>query len=79
MHPTDKRPNFSWHSRNYILPHSEWIFMLLIEIVFFIFSWWQHSENLASYEQQDAHEFFISMLDRIHEKLGKSSLANKGN
>lgn len=53
--------------------------MCLIEVVFLIFSWWQHSENLASYEQQDAHEFFISMLDRIHEKLGKSSLANKGN
>ncbi|XP_047980267.1 ubiquitin C-terminal hydrolase 22 isoform X1 [Salvia hispanica] len=45
----------------------------------FLYSWWQHSENLASYEQQDAHEFFISMLDRIHDKLGKSSLANKGN
>ncbi|KAL0407871.1 UNVERIFIED_CONTAM: Ubiquitin C-terminal hydrolase 22 [Sesamum radiatum] len=40
-------------------------------------SWWQHSENLASYEQQDAHEFFISMLDRIHEKLGKASLAKE--
>ncbi|KAH6792284.1 ubiquitin-specific protease 22 [Perilla frutescens var. hirtella] len=45
----------------------------------FLYSWWQHSENLASYEQQDAHEFFIAMLDRIHEKLGKSSLANKEN
>lgn len=45
----------------------------------FLYSWWQHSENLASYEQQDAHEFFISMLDRIHEKLGKDNIANKGN
>ena len=34
-------------------------------------SWWQHAANLASYEQQDAHEFFISMLDGIHEKMGK--------
>lgn len=34
-------------------------------------SWWQHAANLASYEQQDAHEFFISMLDGIHEKIGK--------
>ncbi|KAK1324092.1 Ubiquitin carboxyl-terminal hydrolase 22 [Acorus calamus] len=34
----------------------------------FLHSWWQHAANLASYEQQDAHEFFISMLDRIHEK-----------
>lgn len=52
--------------------------MLLTRVVFSVFSWWQHSENLASYEQQDAHEFFISMLDRIHEKLGKSSIANRG-
>uniref|UniRef100_A0A1D1Z5M9 Ubiquitin carboxyl-terminal hydrolase n=1 Tax=Anthurium amnicola TaxID=1678845 RepID=A0A1D1Z5M9_9ARAE len=35
----------------------------------FLYSWWQHASNLASYEQQDAHEFFISMLDGIHEKL----------
>ncbi|XP_028807197.1 ubiquitin C-terminal hydrolase 22-like [Neltuma alba] len=27
----------------------------------FLYSWWQHSENFASYEQQDAHEFFISI------------------
>ncbi|KAL3744372.1 hypothetical protein ACJRO7_013614 [Eucalyptus globulus] len=31
--------------------------------------WWQHAANLASYEQQDAREFFISMLDGIHEKV----------
>lgn len=37
----------------------------------FLFSWWQHAANLASYEQQDAHEFFISMLDGIHEKVEK--------
>nr|XP_043622752.1 ubiquitin C-terminal hydrolase 22-like [Erigeron canadensis] len=37
----------------------------------FLFSWWQHAGNLASYEQQDAHEFFISMLDGIHEKVEK--------
>lgn len=34
----------------------------------FLHSWWQHASNLASYEQQDAHEFFISVLDGIHEK-----------
>ncbi|KAI4356643.1 hypothetical protein L6164_000649 [Bauhinia variegata] len=32
----------------------------------FLYSWWQHAANLASYEQQDAHEFFISMIDGIH-------------
>lgn len=35
----------------------------------FLYSWWQHASNLASYEQQDAHEFFISVLDGIHEKV----------
>lgn len=44
----------------------------------FLYSWWQHSENHATYEQQDAHEFFISMLDKIHDKEGKASLAIKG-
>ncbi|XP_031279713.1 ubiquitin C-terminal hydrolase 22 [Pistacia vera] len=38
----------------------------------FLYSWWQHSANLASYEQQDAHEFLISVLDGIHEKEGKA-------
>ncbi|KAK2357962.1 ubiquitin C-terminal hydrolase [Trifolium repens] len=39
----------------------------------FLHSWWQHAakSHLASYEQQDAHEFFISMLDGIHEKVDK--------
>ncbi|KAM7511579.1 hypothetical protein LguiB_010454 [Lonicera macranthoides] len=37
----------------------------------FLYSWWQHAEDLACYEQQDAHEFFISMLDGIHEKVEK--------
>ncbi|KAG9130721.1 hypothetical protein Leryth_012677 [Lithospermum erythrorhizon] len=45
----------------------------------FLYSWWQHSENLASYEQQDAHEFFISMLDRIHEKERKQTMDLKDN
>lgn len=36
-----------------------------------LYSWWQHAANLATYEQQDAHEFFISMLDGIHEKVDK--------
>ncbi|KAL9249019.1 Ubiquitin C-terminal hydrolase 22-like protein [Drosera capensis] len=37
----------------------------------FLYSWWQHAANLATYEQQDAHEFFISILDGIHEKVEK--------
>ncbi|KAL5558255.1 hypothetical protein UlMin_034466 [Ulmus minor] len=43
----------------------------------FLYSWWQHSANLASYEQQDAHEFFISVLDGIHEKEDKTKNKNK--
>ena len=38
----------------------------------FCYSWWQHAANLASYEQQDAHDFFISMLNGIHEKMEKN-------
>ncbi|KAJ4709081.1 Ubiquitinyl hydrolase 1 [Melia azedarach] len=47
----------------------------------FLHSWWQHAANLASYEQQDAHEFFISMLDGIHEKVEKDQRKprNQGN
>ncbi|XP_011031424.1 PREDICTED: ubiquitin carboxyl-terminal hydrolase 22 [Populus euphratica] len=45
----------------------------------FLYSWWQHSANLASYEQQDAHEFFISVLDGIHEREGKGRNSNKDN
>ncbi|XP_022137323.1 ubiquitin carboxyl-terminal hydrolase 22 isoform X3 [Momordica charantia] len=43
----------------------------------FLYSWWQHSANLACYEQQDAHEFFISVLDRIHEREWKSRSQDK--
>ncbi|GLT76087.1 hypothetical protein SLA2020_477680 [Shorea laevis] len=32
-----------------------------------LYSWWQHSTSLASYEEKDAHEFFISLLNGIHE------------
>ncbi|RWR84367.1 ubiquitin carboxyl-terminal hydrolase 22-like protein [Cinnamomum micranthum f. kanehirae] len=44
----------------------------------FLYSWWQHAANLATYEQQDAHEFFISMLDRIHEKEEQSNPQGNG-
>ncbi|XP_015572595.1 ubiquitin C-terminal hydrolase 22 isoform X2 [Ricinus communis] len=45
----------------------------------FLYSWWQHSANLASYEQQDAHEFFIALLDGIHESEGNGRTPNKDN
>ncbi|XP_078430719.1 ubiquitin-specific protease 22 [Wolffia australiana] len=44
----------------------------------FLHSWWQHATNLASYEQQDAHEFFISVLDGLHEKLAQQQPGNQG-
>lgn len=31
-----------------------------------IHSVWQHSKHLAGYSQQDAHEFFIALLDGLH-------------
>ncbi|CAL9061900.1 ubiquitin C-terminal hydrolase 22-like [Musa acuminata AAA Group] len=34
----------------------------------FLYSWWRYASNLANYQQHDAHEFFICMLDGIHEK-----------
>lgn len=43
----------------------------------FLYSWWKHSSNLSGYKQQDAHEFFISILDRIHDKE-QSDLNSKG-
>lgn len=46
-------------------------FVFFDQMFWFYCSWWQHAANLASYEQQDAHEFFISMLDGIHEKVEK--------
>eukprot|EP00249_Psilotum_nudum_P019150 c27119_g1_i1 orf=726-2063(+) len=36
----------------------------------FLYSWWQHAANLAGYDQQDAHEFFISAVDGIHANYG---------
>jgi hypothetical protein len=51
----------------------------MVKLFVFVSSWWQHSANLASYEQQDAHEFFISMLNTIHEKEGISRNGSKGN
>ncbi|CAH8357429.1 unnamed protein product [Eruca vesicaria subsp. sativa] len=42
-----------------------------------LYSWWQHSTNLATYEQQDSHEFFISLLDCIHENEGKTKCLYK--
>jgi ubiquitin carboxyl-terminal hydrolase 22/27/51 len=32
----------------------------------FLFSTWKYSNYFAGYEQQDAHEFFISALNGIH-------------
>ena len=31
---------------------------------------WKHARHLAGYEQQDAHEFFISALDVLHHHSG---------
>lgn len=39
----------------------------------FLYSWWQHAANFAGYEQQDAHDFFISTVDGIHANYAVSS------
>lgn len=31
---------------------------------------WTHARHLAGYEQQDAHEFFIAVLDVLHHHSG---------
>ena len=35
-----------------------------------LYAVWQHSKHLAGYSQQDAHEFFIALLDGMHTHLG---------
>ncbi|KAG2241771.1 hypothetical protein Bca52824_096386 [Brassica carinata] len=49
----------------------------LIVLLICFTGFWQHSTNLATYEQQDSHEFFISLLDCIHENEGKSKCLYK--
>ena len=36
----------------------------------FLATTWAAASNLASYSQQDAHEFFISVLNEIHNNSG---------
>ena len=38
---------------------------------------WRSSKNLSGYEQQDAHEFLISVLGQLHTDLGGSAFACK--
>lgn len=35
----------------------------------FLHAWWTYDENLASYAQQDAHDFYLSMLGGLHAAL----------
>ncbi len=37
-----------------------------------LYTVWQQSRHLAGYSQQDAHEFFIALLDGLHLHCGKS-------
>jgi ubiquitin carboxyl-terminal hydrolase 22/27/51 len=39
---------------------------------------WQHSDYLAGYEQQDAHEFLISLLNGLHTHSAASAAAAAG-
>jgi hypothetical protein len=39
----------------------------------FLCAMWSHASHLAGYEQQDAHEFLISLLDGLHLRCGGTS------
>jgi ubiquitin carboxyl-terminal hydrolase 22/27/51 len=39
----------------------------------FLYSMWRHADNLAGYDQQDAHEFLISTLNGLHKHSGGST------
>jgi ubiquitin carboxyl-terminal hydrolase 22/27/51 len=39
-----------------------------------LYSMWTYSQELAGYEQQDAHEFFISLLNGIHQHSGAAQV-----
>lgn len=41
----------------------------------FLHAMWRSSKNLSGYEQQDAHEFLISLLNQFHTDLGGSHFA----
>jgi len=43
----------------------------------FLFGMWKSSQNLAGYEQHDAHECFISVLDQLQDAC-KNDLAESG-
>lgn len=30
-----------------------------------LYAWWSHADDLAGYKQQDAHEFYLSLLSAI--------------
>jgi len=40
-------------------------------------AWWQNSQSLANYEQQDAHEFFLTFLGNLHSALSYSAKNSK--
>ena len=43
----------------------------------FLHSMWQYAESLAGYQQQDAHEFLISILNKIHADCNGSENENE--
>lgn len=43
----------------------------------FLYGMWRSAKNLIGYEQQDAHEFLISLLNQLHSDLGGSQFSCK--
>ena len=52
------------HTQFYSGESSPYIPFKLLHLV------WTHARHLAGYEQQDAHEFFIAVLDVLHHHSG---------
>lgn len=39
-----------------------------------LLAWWRHSESLASYQQQDAHEFLLTLIAGAHAAVAPSAM-----
>jgi len=42
-------------------------------------AWWRSAEALASYQQQDAHEFFLSLIEAVHTATAACGGSGGGN
>ena len=43
-----------------------------------LFAWWRHADSLASYQQQDAHEFLLTLIAGAHAAVAPSRAVSSG-